>query len=235
MKVLTPHEVLELWECGSRLYPLDQALLALRITLPDVDAETIADWPLGGRNRALLELHAACFGSRLQAWVECANCTEKLEFDVDARDLLGGPAAAAPPDTSIRTNGHTFRLPSSRDLARAAQESDANQGAIRVLHACCLDGAPGAWTERDVATIGEVLAAADPAAELRLTLTCPMCDGTQEEALDPVTFVWAELRALAKRLLHDIHTLASAYGWSEPEILRLSDFRRSQYVEMARA
>lgn len=235
MKALAPHDVLQLWERGSRLYPLDQALLALRVAFPDVGIETIADWPLGGRNRALLELHAACFGSRLQAWVECAHCAEKLEFDVDARDLLGGSDAAAPPDTSIRTNGHTFRLPSSRDLARAMQEADANQAAIRVLRTCCLDGTPGAWTEQDVAAIGEVLAAADPAAELRLTLCCPMCAGTQEEVLDPVAFVWAELRALAKRLLHDIHTLASAYGWSEPEILRLSEFRRSQYVEMARA
>jgi hypothetical protein len=235
MKALAPHDVLELWERGSRLYPLDQALLALRVAFPDVSADTIADWPLGGRNRALLELHAACFGSRLQAWVECTRCAEKLEFDVDARDLLGEPGAAAPADTSVRANGHSFHLPSSRDLARAAQESNPSQGAIRVLQACCLDGIPGAWTEQDVTVIGEALAAADPAAELRLTLSCPLCAGTQEEALDPVTFVWAELRALAKHLLHDIHTLASAYGWSEPEILRLSDFRRSQYVEMARA
>jgi len=88
MKALSPHDLLELWECGSRLAPLDQGVLALRAVLPEGRPETIADWPLGRRNRALLELHSSRFSPRLQAWTECANCGQKMEFEVDTRALL---------------------------------------------------------------------------------------------------------------------------------------------------
>ena len=44
MKLPSPHELLELWERGSRLHPLDQGLLALRAGLPDGSPEIVADW-----------------------------------------------------------------------------------------------------------------------------------------------------------------------------------------------
>jgi hypothetical protein len=56
-----------------------------------------------------------------------------------------------------------------------------------------------------------------------------------EESLDPVTFFWSELQATARRILLQVHTLASAYGWSEREILGLSDTRRSLYLQMVNA
>jgi hypothetical protein len=224
MRVLAPDDLLDLWEAGSRLYPLDQALLALCTALPEERPDAIAEWSLGRRSRALLELHAACFGPRLQAWVECSGCGEKMEFEVDAHSLLSGFGAADERETTVEENGYTFRLPTSRDLAQAAQEADPVRGAMRVLQA-----------EKETDAIGEKLATADPVAELRLALPCPACGATQEETLDPVSFVWSELQALAKRLLRDIHALASAYGWSEAEILSLSNFRRSQYLQMVRA
>jgi hypothetical protein len=33
-------------------------------------------------------------------------------------------------------------------------------------------------------------------------------------------------------VLWELHTLASAYGWSESESLALSDTRRAMYLEM---
>ena len=43
------------------------------------------------------------------------------------------------------------------------------------------------------------------------------------------------MEAHARRLLLDVHQLASAYGWSEMEILSLSATRRNAYLEMVRA
>ena len=51
--------------------------------------------------------------------------------------------------------------------------------------------------------------------------------------IDPA--LWAELEAVARRLAMEVHTLASAYGWSESEILSLSDARRRLYLEMVSA
>src|SRR5262245_36852463 len=175
MKVLSTHDLLELWEHGSRLYPLDQGLLVLRAMLPEVQPEGIADWTLGRRNRALLELHSSCFSSRREAWTKCANCGEKMEFELDTRALLNTFGIASQQEETVAVNGRTIRLPTSRDLAQAGQEADPALGAIRILQTCCIGEAPGGWTEEDVNTVGEKLATADPMAELRLSLTCPVC------------------------------------------------------------
>ncbi len=83
--------------------------------------------------------------------------------------------------------------------------------------------------------LGERMASADPMAETRLTLRCPECGEEWEETFDIVSFFWAEIEAQAKRLLFEIHTLALAYGWTESEILSLSEPRRALYLEMVRA
>jgi hypothetical protein len=45
----------------------------------------------------------------------------------------------------------------------------------------------------------------------------------------------AELRFLAGSVLEDVHLLASAYGWSERDILDLPSARRASYAEYVRA
>jgi len=86
-----------------------------------------------------------------------------------------------------------------------------------------------------VERIGESMAQADPLAEILLGFECPACLHNCSEALDLPTFLWAEIDALVRRLLLEVHTLASAYGWSEREILSLSDARRRLYLEMVQA
>ena len=49
-----------------------------------------------------------------------------------------------------------------------------------------------------------------------------------------VAFVWAEVDAAAQRLLHEVDVLARAYGWTEPEVLALSEARRAAYLRLVR-
>jgi hypothetical protein len=233
MRTLTNPDVLDLWDRGSRLHPLDQGLLLLGAIHPEERYAVLADWPLGRRNSAVAKWHCATFGPDLQGWTACPQCGEKLEFRMDGRSLLG-PLESSLAGT-LTSRGHSFRLPSSRDLARATRESDSTQAAVSVLEACCLDADPvQKWSEEDIEQIGEEMALADAMAETRLTLSCAKCPAQWEESLDIVAFVWSEVEAAAKRLLLEVHTLASAYGWSEPEILALSDARRSCYLAMVR-
>jgi hypothetical protein len=51
MRALTHADFLSLWEKGRGLHPLDQGLLAIHAAFPEA-RETVADWPLGQRNRA---------------------------------------------------------------------------------------------------------------------------------------------------------------------------------------
>ncbi len=76
------------------------------------------------------------------------------------------------------------------------------------------------------------MVAADPLAELLVALACPDCGAGFEADLDVGAFVWAELDARARRLLHEVDVLARAYGWTEPEVLALSEARRAAYLRI---
>ena len=213
----------------ARLHPLDQGCSRCR-RLSRRRRETLADWPLGRRNRALAELRCSCFGPALQGWIACPQCGEKLEFQMDGRAM---PSAQEGSTERVTVNGRTYRLPTARDLARAAQEPDPQNSALKLLQICSLDGdAAAGWSAEDVEAAEQSLAQADPMAETRLAMECPKCGKQWDETLDLASFVWAEIEARAKRLLVEIHSLASAYGWTEPEILSLSEARRACYLEL---
>jgi predicted RNA-binding Zn-ribbon protein involved in translation (DUF1610 family) len=173
------------------------------------------------------------FGSSLEGWIACPQCGEKLEFQMDGRQLAGQEETSL--NEKLVLNGHSFRLPTSRDLAGAARETESTLAALRLLDGCCLDaGELPVWSEEDIEEVGERMAAADAMAETRLTFHCPKCAGEWDETLDIATFLWAEIAGQAKRLFREIHALAAVYGWTETEILSLSDLRRSSYLEMVR-
>jgi hypothetical protein len=239
MRALSNADFLSLWESGRELHPLDQGLLAIHTALPETTEENVADWPLGRRNRALAELRCACFGSALQGWTDCSQCGEKLEFNMDGRVLAEQHLAQMEQGqaATIVVEGRTFRLPTSRDLARIAGEQEPSAAALRLLEACRVESlSEGEQSSAEyVESVGEQMAAADPLAEIVVTFECPVCRDSRNEVLDLPAFLWAEIEARVKRLLLEIHTLASAYGWSEGEILALSDARRRLYLEMVQA
>jgi hypothetical protein len=67
-----------------------------------------------------------------------------------------------------------------------------------------------------------------------IDLSCPACGHGWQVIFDIESFLWAKVSALAKRLLHEVHGLASAYGWTERDILALPAVRRQFYLEMIR-
>jgi hypothetical protein len=241
MDALSNADFLSLWERGRQLHPLDRGLLAIHTAFPETRGETVADWPLGRRNRALVELRSSCFGPALQCWTACPQCGEKIELSMAADVIAPREEHDQQPDQTVTVNGEIFRLPTSRDLALVAREMahepDTGTAAAHLLRACRVAQEPAgkSWSEEELETIGESLAQADPLAEILLGFECPACLSTCSEALDLPTFLWAEIDALVRRLLLEVHTLASAYGWSEREILSLSDARRRLYLEMVQA
>ena len=60
-----------------------------------------------------------------------------------------------------------------------------------------------------------------------------MACGAQTSApFDAATVLYADVTAHVDRLLADVHRLASAYGWSEREILMLPPARRERYLAL---
>jgi len=233
MMALTQSEMLGLWERGRGLHPLDQGVLALRAVFSG--APDPADWSLGRRNRALAELRGSMFGRELRGWTRCKPCGGQIEFRVDVLELP--QASDGDGDDVAVAWDRRYRLPTSRDLAAVLPIADLGEAARALATRCCLEQDPQAqpWPDAEIEAVGDSMAAADPLAEIRLHFDCPHCDASFDESLDPAAFLWAEMDAGARRLLADVHDLATAYGWSEREILSLNPMRRETYLARVRA
>jgi hypothetical protein len=134
-----------------------------------------------------------------------------------------------------------FRLPSSDDLAAIDALDDLEAARARLFERCVIRAtrngdaiAPAELPARIVELVAARMAAADPQADVQLDVDCPSCAHAWREPFDIVTFFWSELAVFARRLLAEVHELASAYGWSEEQILNLSPARRNAYLEMVR-
>jgi hypothetical protein len=86
-----------------------------------------------------------------------------------------------------------------------------------------------------VDAVAKEMAEADPQADVQVAVACPMCGHRGRATFDIVSFLWSEVDAWACRILREVHTLASAYGWCERDILALSPVRRQFYLAMVGA
>lgn len=132
-----------------------------------------------------------------------------------------------------------LRLLNSRDLAEADDCGNPQQARALLVERCLVaarhegEAIPGAeLPERVVTRLADRLAECDPLSQVLFDLSCPACAHGWQAVLDIATFFWMELAACARRLLHEVHTLARAYGWREADILNMSPWRRRCYLEM---
>ena len=201
-RTLTQAELLSAWERGEGQRPSRRALALA----PDAAA-----LPIGRRDASLLELRVAMFGSDFTGVTSCPACGEEIELTFDADEVR---REAPPHDPSLR-------LPTTEDLIAIEHLTDLASARAMLLARC------GA-SEEDVAR----MAVADPQADVQIDADCPACEHRWREPFDIASFLWTEISVLARRLLLEVHQVASAYGWSERDILALSPARRNAYLEM---
>ncbi|MBD0672454.1 hypothetical protein [Streptomyces sp. CBMA156] len=243
--------LLATWEAGLAAGRAGRALLLHTVARPGVGAAELLAVPLGERDAELFGLRVELFGEKLDVRVGCPGCAEEMEFAFEAGQLLGAarPAAgartvSAPPSVTealrVELDGWRvrFRLPTPGDLAAAEQAPGGLARAV-LLERCVLtaehDGEPVAarqLPEPVQRRLAEAAAAADPCADVRLNLSCPGCGEPALAELDIASYLWEELDDWARATLLDVHLLATAYGWSETEILALSPLRRRYYLEL---
>ena len=231
---LTDRQLLDVCGRGRERHPLDRALLLLAAALPEEEAGRLADLTLAERDRALLALRAATFGRRLTSYIDCASCGERLEFQLDTANLLA-ISENAPAPAVVQLGGLRFRLPTSRDLARIAEVSEEGEASRLLAGLCCIDGGEAALPNELIADLEEAFARADPGGNIQLDFDCPACHRSWEEVFDIGEYFWEELETSSRRLIAQVHRLASAYGWSERDILSLGAVRRAMYLELVDA
>lgn len=222
MRELSASEILGVWERG-RARTLPER--ALELVAAGGHPGPAALLSVGERDALLVELRELTFGPSLAAVVACPSCGELLEVELAAGDLRGETRPAG----ELELDGVRFRLPTAGDLVEVARAVDVEEGRAIVLERCLLEGELAAEVEDAVSAR---MAEADPGAWIELALACPGCGCEWRAPFDIVSFLWAELDACARRLVRDVHALASAYGWRESDVLALSAARRGAYLEL---
>jgi hypothetical protein len=230
--------MLAAWEVGAAASNLDRAPSLLR-SFGWLEAECDPDqMTVGGCDAHLFMLRRALFGETFEASTLCPECGEELEFELSLAELQPDVDAARPTNISIAEDEYQVECRPLRNAdlsAAAALETGADIAAL--LNRCVTSvRAPGgeAIAPRHLPapvaeTVLEAVAASDPGAQVEVTVRCP-CGAEWTDELDIRGIVWTELTDWVARTLTDVHTLAQAYGWSEAEILGLSEWRRRWYL-----
>lgn len=239
MRSLSAAEWLEAWERALGQAELERPLTLLAAAT-DATRDRVAQLPIGARNQQLLALRGGMFGNEMNAVATCPRCGETLELPLRVSDLRAQAISDQPP-RELRVNGYQilYRLPNTDDLVAAQTAQNANVARETLLQRVVMNvtatnesTAPTQLDAHAVETLTAQLELDDPLAVLRVHLVCPDCQHTWDSVFEIASFFWVELDAWAKRILREVHALASAYGWSESDILALSPQRRQMYLEL---
>jgi hypothetical protein len=234
--------LLEVWEQALPLEPSARPIALLSLAFPETDAEELARLPLGIRDARLLRLRQVLFGDSLDCLTGCPACGAELEFIVSAGDLLQQASERVANEHWLQAPYHRvhFRVPDSTDLmALAGLASKPDEYQAQIVTRCIInvqgrdESVEAANLPQDlVELLAEEMERRDPLAMVWLDLGCTQCGHAWPSLFDIASLLWADVDRWARRLLHEVHLLARAYGWTERDVLQLSAARRQHYLGM---
>jgi hypothetical protein len=234
MHSLSGERILTAWERGQASREPWRALALLAVAMPEREMTELAALPLAERNATLLRLHAMTFGPMVEGFAVCAECGEQLEFAMDAEDMAR-TLRAAEPETWVEADRQMGMRPANSNDLAASMEAASDEDARALLLAKTL-GMEGTELVRAMRTDWiDRFDRLNASAEIRCVLPCAHCGARAVLDFDVAGFVWREIQVAARRLMAEIHRLASAYGWSEKAVVRMSAARRAAYLEMLNA
>lgn len=233
--------LLDLWDSHRQAPPLARALALAVLGSPDETLEAMKDWSLGRRDRVLFDLREQLFGKEILGVADCPGCGALVEFMFETSMVRTEHASNDPFMISLEGVDGTqhrieLRAVTSRDLLAAPLDR------FKLLERCMLsiDGAPmesslvfqNEAKDEVVRECIRALGERDPQADVELQLLCEACNARWSAQFDIASYLWREIENWAMRTLREIHLLASAYGWTEHAILKLSSRRRRAYLQM---
>ncbi|MGM7667153.1 hypothetical protein [Microbacterium sp. A93] len=208
-------DVVSAWETAEGLIPAERTAALLVALGLAPDHRTALEYDVG-RAAALLGTGLAeTFGETVEVVVGCPQCGGLLQAQATV------PRSPQPGPTAAPTDPETARLPTLGELSRVHGRPDA---AATLRHWCAGHTEPGT-----------VLAHLAERTMVQGPVVCPDCEAVFDATLDVAALSWERISTEAPRLLADVAVLASAFGWSEAEILGLSAHRRTAYLQLAGA
>jgi hypothetical protein len=243
MRTLSASEILDVWERGYNKPFYLQAILLLIAACPDEPVDALTSLSIGSRDARLLTLREWTFGPALKGKIQCPECLETVEFNTSVSDIKGTFQESRYDTFTTAIDGYKveFRLPCTNDLEAIFDIRERERIRSILLRRCInstfygdekveVEKLPVTVTDNIIIQMSEC----DPLADMTFSLECPTCKHQWQSIFDIVSFFWSEIQAWAVRIIRDVHTLASAYGWSETDILSMSSIRRQMYLNMVK-
>ena len=238
-----PGETLALWEALASTSPVARgAAVLVALGAADGLADAVR-MPVATAARAALGELRERAGPQVQTVLTCPDCGAVLDvpllldellelFDgTDPTDVV--PAAAG--GGAVTVDGVVVRGPTTEDLLVAIASP---QPSTALRDRCVTWPAGMAAAILDPAVQERVSAAVEElggASALAVRLDCPDCGGEVAAEVDAVALLADRVADEVRDLLADVAELAMAFGWSEADVLRLSDARRRAYLDLARS
>jgi len=170
----------------------------------------------------------------LKTLPRCQQCAQHLEIEIAVRDFIADEEATVFEWSPQPGQLLSVRLPTGQDQQRWLTSNDISVHSMAQQLVVRVNAEPRAsdWRipEDWVDALADELARHDPLTALELPVRCPACEATTTIEFNLEEELLVRLRARQLATLRDIHTLASAYHWSESEILKLPEWRRRQYL-----
>lgn len=225
--------VLQVWERrdGS---PLERGAFALRVFS---GFDCASDAAVFAVDAALMNLRISLFGPQLDAVVRCPKCDTQFDLLLDLSQLT--QSISGPSDVFVEADGYAARVrsPSVQDLHELAPDLTVEQFADALFLRCVEEATHlGAPVARSALPPTLRKAAADAFCEQGMEspsadLVCGVCDCAWRSPLDIACALLRDIDFLALRQLDEVSRIASAYHWSEYDILAMSPQRRQFYLE----
>jgi hypothetical protein len=245
MRSPTAADVVRVWELGRERPPWYRGLLLLAPSYPQRSFRELAALTIGQRNIALFALRERLFGPDLSSVVICPRCAQRSEFTAHVGELCphkppADLAALPAREFSLAVSGTQLRCRclTSDDVARVPAGNGGIAANLTLAQRTILEArahgaeiAAQSLPEPVLSAAGEAAVENDPVSELMIAVDCANCGHAWSAPFDPATYLWTEIANAAQRLLNDVHLLADAYGWREPDILSMSAARRKFYIE----
>ncbi|WP_433796253.1 hypothetical protein [Actinoplanes sp. CA-252034] len=177
------------------------------------------------RDLLLAAAYRLGWGPRISGVVTCAACAAPFDLDFRLADLADRVRAEAPAGVVTLDDGVTFRLPTAQDEA-AVLGLPPDEAERALLARCLISGAPETHGPR----VEQAMAGAG--IDLDLAATCPECGHGADIRFQIQDYLLATIRCDWATLIHDVHRIAVAYGWSLTEILSLPRGSRRAFVAL---
>jgi hypothetical protein len=242
MRSLSCNEVVTLWERGMDLSPWDKGALALSLVEPTLSPENVLSLSLGDYQSLLADLYAQMFGEEIEAVFECESCSELMELSFSLQEVVPRGIQSGCISSTLKTSFgtellyHPLRV---SDFAKASHLAEESEALECLVGGCLLDArregksvVASSLKDEEIEQLAHAIEKLDPLAQPSIEIACASCGKVQTHPFSISDFFWDKVAEKARRLVMQVNLLAQAYGWSEEQILALSERRRGLYMEL---